>query len=37
MSTDSLVGMRESIVKAMENFIELESEEAVEVSFHITK
>jgi hypothetical protein len=32
MSTDSLVGMRESIVKAMADFVELESDEAVEVS-----
>lgn len=32
MSTDSLVGMRESIVKAMADFVEVESNEAVEVS-----
>ena len=32
MSTDSLVGMRESIVKAMADFVEVESEEAVEVN-----
>ena len=32
MSSDSLVGMRESIVRAMENFVEVESDEAVEVS-----
>jgi hypothetical protein len=31
MSSDSLAGMRESIVRAMESFVEVESEEAVEV------
>lgn len=32
MSTDSLVGMRESIVKAMSDYVEVEAEEAVEVN-----
>lgn len=32
MSSDSLAGMRESIVRAMESFVEVESEEAVEVN-----
>lgn len=31
MSSDSLVGMRESIVRAMSDFVEVESEDAVEV------
>jgi hypothetical protein len=34
MSSDSLVGMRESIVRAMETFVEVESEEAVEVRWY---
>ncbi|WPT12114.1 Cell division topological specificity factor-like protein [Picochlorum sp. SENEW3] len=32
MSSDSLVGMRESIVKAMTDYVEIEAEEAVEVN-----
>jgi hypothetical protein len=33
MSADSLAGMRESIVRAMQDFVEVEAEEAVEVRF----
>jgi len=32
MSSDSLVGMRESIVQAMTNYVEIEASEAVEVN-----
>jgi len=32
MNSDSLVGMRESIVRAMSDFVEVEAEEAVEVN-----
>jgi hypothetical protein len=32
MSSDSLMGMRESIVKAMQEYVEVESDEAVEVN-----
>lgn len=32
MTADSLAGMRESIVRAMEDYVEVEAEEAVEVN-----
>lgn len=35
MSSDSLVGMRESIVKAMTQYVEVEQSEAVEVNMNM--